>query len=110
VKKALAATIARNVKTTLDIIAICFKGVLNTMYAIIGRVQMVTKEELAAMNGIGYLYHIHLKDSGGAPRLIRLNGKLKTWKTRPEQFRQPVKEGLYNGFYITEDNAEYWVK
>lgn len=35
----------------------------------------------------------------------RRNGKTKTWKTRPGQFQIPVKHGLYNYAYITQDDA-----
>lgn len=33
------------------------------------------------------------------------NGACKTWKTRPEEFRLPVKYGLRSYDYITETNA-----
>jgi hypothetical protein len=36
---------------------------------------------------------------------IRRNGQTKTWKTRPNDFRIPVKYGLRECFYITPDNA-----
>jgi len=40
----------------------------------------------------------------------RRNGALKTWKTRPTEFRQPVKYGLYGYDYITQNNLdEVWV-
>ena len=35
----------------------------------------------------------------------RANGKCQTWKTRPEDFKLPVKHGLYTYGYITQDNA-----
>jgi len=34
----------------------------------------------------------------------RANGKLKTWKTRPEDFKLPIKHGLRDFGYITEEN------
>jgi hypothetical protein len=41
----------------------------------------------------------------------RRNGALKLWKTRPTEFRQPVKYGLYGFGYITHSNLdETWVK
>jgi hypothetical protein len=36
---------------------------------------------------------------------IRRNGQTKVWKTRPNDFRIPVKYGLYECFYITPENA-----
>lgn len=35
----------------------------------------------------------------------RVNGKCKLWKTRPGEFRLPIKFGLYGHSYITELNA-----
>lgn len=36
----------------------------------------------------------------------RRSGMTKTWKTRPGQFKIPVKHGLRNSDYITQDNAD----
>jgi len=43
--------------------------------------------------------------ANGFPKKVRAMGKCKTWKTRPNEFRLPVKYGLYQSFYITHDNA-----
>ena len=40
-----------------------------------------------------------------APINWRANGKCKTWKTRPDEFKLPIKHGLYQYGYITQDNA-----
>lgn len=49
-----------------------------------------------------------LTNSDGTPLRVRRNGQLKTWKTRPGQYRLPVKYGLKTGTYITEANAADW--
>lgn len=36
----------------------------------------------------------------------RKNGATKFWKTRPNEFRVPVKFGLYQYDYITQDNIK----
>lgn len=36
---------------------------------------------------------------------VRVSGKCQTWKTRPSEFRVPVKYGLYESSSITEYNA-----
>jgi hypothetical protein len=36
---------------------------------------------------------------------VRSSGAVKTWKTRPGDFRAPVKWGLRDSFYITPANA-----
>lgn len=44
----------------------------------------------------------------GSPHQVRVSGKCKTWKTRPHEFRLPVKYGFYQSFYITQANADEW--
>ncbi len=66
---------------------------------------MVTKEQ--AMRARDF-HHVTLKDSRGAPVRCRASGKCKTWKTRPEDFKLPVKYGLYQSFYIEPRNAAQW--
>ena len=70
----------------------------------------MTKEHLAALGYGTVLSHSKLKDSGGNPVLARVNGKMQVWKTRPEDFKLPMKHGLYNYFYITPTNAHLWSK
>ena len=38
----------------------------------------------------------------------RRNGRTQLWKTRPDEFRVPVKYGLYNYSSATTGNAEAW--
>lgn len=37
---------------------------------------------------------------------VRPSGKCQTWKTRPNEFRLPVKYGLYESSAITQNNAD----
>ena len=37
---------------------------------------------------------------------MRVNGKCKTWKTRPNEFSLPVKYGLRDCFYIDQNTAK----
>lgn len=37
--------------------------------------------------------------------LCRPSGKCHTWVTRPTEFKLPVKHGMYDNSYITQDNA-----
>lgn len=41
--------------------------------------------------------------------IVRRNGATKTWKTRPGEFRIPVKYGLYEYGYIDNNNADEWI-
>lgn len=52
--------------------------------------------------------HISLKNADKTPLRTRRNGKTQTWKTRPSEFRIPVKYGLYEYFNITHENCHEW--
>lgn len=60
---------------------------------------MVTKEQAVTANEF-----IHTLVCGKVERWRR-NGKTQVWKTRPNEFKVPVKHGLYSYGYITQDNA-----
>lgn len=60
---------------------------------------MITK--LQAMTHRGEFWHMTLEGADGKPVRCRVSGACKTWKTRPNDFRLPVKHGLKQSFYIT---------
>jgi hypothetical protein len=60
-----------------------------------------------AMN-VGNFEHATLTNADGTPVRCRASGACKTWKTRPDDFRLPVKYGLRQSFYITPRNAHEW--
>lgn len=39
---------------------------------------------------------------------VRPSGRCQTWKTRPNDFRLPVKYGMYESSEITHQNAANW--
>lgn len=53
-------------------------------------------------------WHRFERNADGTPIRCRKSGQLKTWKTRPGDFRQPVKYGLKQSFYITPANISEW--
>ncbi len=69
---------------------------------------MITKNQAISAKRRDEFHHILLKNVDGSPLRCRANGACKTWKTRPEAFKLPVKYGLRQCFYITEDNAHEW--
>lgn len=69
---------------------------------------MITKEIALTLHRGQTLYHKKLRNADGTPTRCRVNGKCQTWKTRPSEFKLPVKYGLKTCFYITESNAEEW--
>ena len=51
----------------------------------------------------------HIGPRGGVKVKVerwRVNGKVKTWKTRPADFRVPVKHGLYDYGYLDHGNCK----
>ena len=64
----------------------------------------VTKEN---QEGVEEFYHISKTNFTGRMK-VRRTGKTKVWKTRPLEFKIPVKYGLYEFGYITQDNACDW--
>jgi hypothetical protein len=68
---------------------------------------MVTKQD--CING-GVFHYTEAEgyvDGKGKPKIERWrsNGRCKTWVTRPDEFRLPVKFGLYGYSAITNLNA-----
>lgn len=64
---------------------------------------MVTKAQALTANNFHY-EHPTAKCKAKVYN-CRRNGKTKTWKTRPNEFKVPIKYGLYTCGYITHDNA-----
>lgn len=44
-------------------------------------------------------------NADGTPRRWRVSGQPKTWKTRPDEVRVPVKYGLRGTGYVDERNV-----
>ena len=70
---------------------------------------MITKAIALQLSRSTTLYHMSVKMSDGkTPARCRVNGKTLTWKTRPIDYKLPVKHGLRDCFYITNENAADW--
>lgn len=46
------------------------------------------------------------KNADGTCIRWRVTGKVKLWKTRPEDFKVPIKHGMWNFWYLTPSNVE----
>ncbi len=66
---------------------------------------MVTKEQALSANRFT---HATLKNADKTALRVKRTGKTQTWKTRPDEFKIPVKYGLYESTYITNLNADQW--
>lgn len=53
----------------------------------------------------------HIGPRGGVKEeitAVRVSGQCKTWKTRPNEFRVPVKYGMYENSAVENWNASNW--
>lgn len=69
---------------------------------------MITKEIAVSLKQGQILHSKSVKNADKTPMRVRVNGVCKTWKTRPTDFKLPVKYGLKTCGYITPINAEEW--
>ena len=65
---------------------------------------MITIEQAKRLKPGQILYHTKNRNADGTPQRWKVNGKVKTWKTRPDEIRIPVKNGLRNCDYVTEQS------
>ena len=72
---------------------------------------MITKSQAVdlGLNHIGRrVYSPYYKNKNGTYTDIKINGKCKIWKSKPLEFRLPIKIGFRDHGYITEDNSHFW--
>lgn len=69
----------------------------------------VTKQTAVDSTYRQTFYHVTARNADGSAVRARVNGRCKVWKTRPNEYRLPVKYGLRHCFYITHDNGAEWL-
>ncbi len=62
-------------------------------------VRRMTLEEIKQLSG-----HAHALGNDGTVIRVKINGAVKTWKTRPNEVSVPIKYGLYE--YARFETAE----
>lgn len=68
---------------------------------------MTKTDATEATHGVIF-YHETKINADNTPMRVRVTGKCKTWKTRPNEFKLPVARGLYEHGYITHENSQEW--
>ena len=53
------------------------------------------------------IYDVRFCNADNSPYRWKVNGRVKTWKRSPDRIRIPVKCGLYEYDYITEDTVKF---
>ena len=71
-------------------------------------IQNLTLADISNLSHRSILCHKVLKNKDGSALRCRINGKIKTWKTRPGEFQVPVKHGLRDCFYINQNTISDW--
>lgn len=72
---------------------------------------MITKSaavELGMELGRRQVYSPFYRNKDGSFTNCRVNGKCKIWKSRPLEFRLPIKIGFKGHGYINHMNADDW--
>jgi len=65
----------------------------------------ITRETITDANEF---WHRYMRNADNSPVRCRKTGKTHLWKTRPTDYRIPVKCGLKESFYITPEIAINW--
>jgi len=72
-----------------------------------GKIDKAVAVALGAL-GWGTVYHRRLRNADGTALRARVNGKAKTWKTRPDEWYLSLKYGLRDCFKIGPHDAHEW--
>ena len=66
---------------------------------------MITKEKALKLRHGDTIYELGEANAIGTPKRWSVNGAIKLWKTRPKEFKVPIKHGLRTHDYLTHENA-----
>ena len=65
----------------------------------------MTVEQCKQLKHGDILHDTEFNNADGTPQRWRVNGAVKTWKLDPGRVKVPVKRGMYQYGYITEENC-----
>lgn len=68
----------------------------------------LTKDEAVDLKHGTILHHTTKRNTDGTPMRLRVSGRCQTWVRRPDEFKLPVKYGMYESGYLTPQNAGEW--
>ena len=63
---------------------------------------MITLKQAKQLKHGDIIYNKYYQNTDGTPQRWKINGKVKTWKTRPSEIKIPIKRGLYGVPYRRE--------
>ena len=68
------------------------------------RDQRLTLTEVKSLTHGQIVYSLFYDNADNTPQRYRVNGMVKLWKRDPQRVKVPIKRGLYEYGYITQDN------
>lgn len=85
-----------------------FKNAVKSELDMLKLMPAITLDEAKQLTWRTELYVRYENDSQGQPVVARVNGKVKTWKTRPDEVQVPLKHGMYDHGYLHDGNLDYF--
>lgn len=67
---------------------------------------MIKLERAKTLRPGTILFHIHQTNADGSPQRWVVNGQVKVWKRSPDRIRIPIKHGMWDYDYLTEDGLK----
>ncbi len=67
---------------------------------------MITLKQAKNLKHGDILLSVLRTNANGTPQQWRVNGKVKRWKRDPGRIKVPVKHGLYDYDYLTNDTLK----
>lgn len=65
---------------------------------------MISLEKAKELNYGDIVYHNTYKNADGSPMRFKVNGQVKRWKRDPDRIRVPLKRGLWETGYLTNND------
>lgn len=65
---------------------------------------MITLKQAKNLKHGQTLYHMQFVNADGSAQRWRVSGKPKTWVRNPEKVQVPIKHGMYDNDYLTEND------
>lgn len=69
---------------------------------------MITVEQACALKHGDIIHHATQRNADGTPVRARVTGKVQVWKTRPGDYRVPLKSGMYAYGALSPSVAHAW--
>lgn len=66
----------------------------------------ITLDQAKGLTTGTILHHVSEINADGTPQRWRVNGKVQRWKGDTDRIKIPMKRGLYEFGYLTNDNLD----